>query len=148
MMTVGKETFTFDEWVPVIVKSPDQAWTSCTCWAILVPNLCVPILLGGPFLVINSIVIDHKLHTCIDKKTGFDLFHLPAIKCNVIKPKPIFGPELKKLQKSVIVDITGLFPNTKDILDVVVDSYKPCPIAAIHTYIEHLVSDLFEGQRF
>ena len=64
----GREVFSFDEWVPVTVVSSDQAWTSRACRAILAPNLCVPILLGNPFLATNGIVIDHELRTCIDKK--------------------------------------------------------------------------------
>jgi hypothetical protein len=71
VMAVGngeKEVFLFDEYVPLTVVSSNQAWTSCVCHAILTPNLCVPILLGNPFLATKSIVIDHESHTCIDKK--------------------------------------------------------------------------------
>jgi hypothetical protein len=64
LMAVGKsnkEVFSFDEWVPLTIISSDQAWTSHTCKAILALNLCVPILLGNPFLAMNGIVIDHEL---------------------------------------------------------------------------------------
>ncbi|KIM80694.1 hypothetical protein PILCRDRAFT_9497 [Piloderma croceum F 1598] len=83
----GHRTFSFDEWVPVMIISMDQSWTSRTCHAIIAPNLSVPLLLGGPFLFSNSLVIDHQLHTCIDKKTGYDLLNLPTIKQNITKPK-------------------------------------------------------------
>jgi hypothetical protein len=73
----GKETFMFDEWVPVSIISTDQSWTSRTCRAILAPKLCVPLLLGGPFLSSNSIVIDHEDRTCIDKKSGYNLLNPP-----------------------------------------------------------------------
>jgi hypothetical protein len=74
----GKETFMFDEWVPVSIISTDQSWTSRTCRAILAPKLCVPLLLGGPFLSSNSIVIDHEARTCIDKKSGYNLLNPPS----------------------------------------------------------------------
>ena len=99
MMVVGqgkKEVFLFDEWVPLTVISANQVWTSHTCRAILAPNLCVPLLLGNPFLATNGIVIDHKLRTCLDKKSSYDLINPPAIKCTMIKLHPTFGPELRK----------------------------------------------------
>jgi hypothetical protein len=117
LMAVGKgnkEVFLFDEWVPLTIISSNQAWTSRACKAILAPNLCVPILLGNPFLAMNGIVIDHELRTCINKKSGYDLLNLPSINRNIIKAAPSFGPELKKLQKSVIADLGTLLPKTRE----------------------------------
>jgi hypothetical protein len=51
--TGKKDTFSFEEWVPVTVISSDQAWTSNACHAIVAPHLCDPLLLGGPFLSSN-----------------------------------------------------------------------------------------------
>jgi len=81
-MAIGDRhrTFSFDEWVPIMIISMDQSWTSRTCHAILVPNLSVPLLLGGPFLFSKSLVIDHQLCTCIDKKTCYNLLNPPTIK--------------------------------------------------------------------
>ena len=121
--------------------STDQAWTSRVCRAILAPNLCVPLLLGNPFLATNGIVIDHELRTCIDKKNGYDLINPPAIKRITIKPRPTFGPELRKQQQSVIADIGTLFPKTLQHLDDVAADQVPCPIAAVRTRIEHLITD-------
>ncbi|KIM88511.1 hypothetical protein PILCRDRAFT_26727, partial [Piloderma croceum F 1598] len=85
----GKEIFTFDEWVPITVTSVDKAWTSHACRAILAPNLCVPLLLGGPFLLLtHRLVIDHETCTCIDKKCGYDLLNPPVIKYSITKPSP------------------------------------------------------------
>jgi len=92
-MAVGKgkkEVFSFDEWVPLTIVSSDQAWISHACRAIPAPNLCVPVLLGNPFLATNGIVIDHELHTCIDKKSGYDPLNPVPIKRNIIKPDPVF----------------------------------------------------------
>lgn len=143
VMAVGngqKEVFSFVEWVPLTIVSSDQAWTSRACRAILAPNLCVPLLLGNPFLATNGIVIDHELRTCIDKKTGYDLTNPSIIKRTTIKPRPIFGPELKKLQKAVVADIATLFPKTVEQLDAASATHRPCPIAAIRTRMEQLVT--------
>jgi hypothetical protein len=43
--------------------------------AIVAPSLCVPVILGGPFLAHNNIVIDHTVRTAIDKLSGFDLLN-------------------------------------------------------------------------
>jgi len=127
----GKEIFTFDEWVPVTIISADQSWTSRTCRAILAPNLCVPILLGGPFLFSNNLVIDHEAHTCIDKSCGYDLLNPPVIKQSITKPNPRFGPELKVLQKSVIAEIQDIFPQTHAELDNSATLAVPCPVVAM-----------------
>lgn len=137
----GEKTFFFDKWVPITIISSDQAWTLRSCRAILAPNLCVPILLGGPFLSFNGFVIDHELQTCVDKKTGYDLLNPPSITWNVTKPRPRFSPELRELQKSVVMDIKNLFPQTCTKLDESAASQPPCPIAAVRTQIETLVTD-------
>jgi hypothetical protein len=137
----GKKVFSLDEWVPITIISVDQSWTSRTCRAILAPNLSVPLLFGGPFLSLNSLVIDHELRTCIDKKCGFDLLNPVPIRRSVVKPKPRFSPELAKLQKSVIADIKTLFPQTMAGLDNSTAVAAPCPIAAVRTRIEQIVSD-------
>ena len=44
----------------------------------------MPIILGLPFLIHNNIVTDHAAHSCIDKKTGYNLLHPPII----LPPRP------------------------------------------------------------
>ena len=137
----GKEVFSFDKWVPITVVSSNQAWTLCVGQAILAPNLCVPLLVGNPFLATNGIVIDHELHTCIDKKSGYDLLNLPALKCTTVKPRPHFRPKLRKAKKSVITDITTLFPKTCEQLNETAKDLNPCPMAMIRTHMEHIMTD-------
>jgi len=74
------------------------------------------------------------------KSSGYDLLNPPHIKRNVVKHAPIFGPDLWKRQKAVIADIENLFPVTRAALDADAQG-SPCPIASIHTRIEHLVSE-------
>jgi hypothetical protein len=74
-----KQTFAFNEWVMLNILSSDQTWSSRPVCAIVAPGLCIPLLLGGPFLSFNRLVMDHELRTCIDKSTGFDLLNPPPI---------------------------------------------------------------------
>jgi hypothetical protein len=97
--------------------------------------------LGGPFLSSNSIVIDHETCTCIDKRSGYNLLNPPNINQIVVKPTPKFGPELKKLQKTVVADLKNLFPGTRKVLDNSTALATPSPVAAIRTRIECIVSD-------
>lgn len=62
IMAVGKKnkTFIFEEWGKLTVVSADQLWTSRICRAIIAPNLSLPLILGGPFLTSNQLVIDHE----------------------------------------------------------------------------------------
>jgi hypothetical protein len=137
----GHKTFTFDEWVLIAVVSSDQTWTSHTVRAIVAPNLSVPLLLGSPFLSFNSLVTDHQLCTYIDKTSGYDLLNPPPITRNITKPRPRFGLELPQPQKSVVKDVTNLFPTTVSKLDNSMALAVPCPVAAILSRIEKITTD-------
>jgi hypothetical protein len=63
------------EYVKIRLSSSDVSWTSITLKAIIAPGLCVPILLGIPFLESNHIVIDCNLHTVIDKHCNYNLLN-------------------------------------------------------------------------
>jgi hypothetical protein len=77
-----KEKMTLHHFVKLSVTSLDNAWTSKTVHAIIAPGLCMPVILGLPFLIHNDIVTDHKARSCIDKKTGY----------NLLNPAPILPP--------------------------------------------------------
>jgi hypothetical protein len=86
------------EYGKLSVSSPNNAWMSSTIKAVLAPNLCVPLLLGSPFLVSNHIVMDFKAGTAIDKCCGYNLLNPPALKCNYyMDPKK----ELKQAKKEI-----------------------------------------------
>jgi hypothetical protein len=78
------------EWVKLKLHDPSSFYSAWTVHAIIAPALCVPVLLGLPFLVHNHIVIDHKAHTVIDKKSNFDLLN-PT-------PPPAPKPPKRKLK--------------------------------------------------
>ena len=74
-------------------------------------------------------------------KRRYDLLNPPSITRNITKPRPRFGPELRELRKSVVADVKNLFLQTCAGLDESVTSQLPCPIAAVRTRIETLVTD-------
>lgn len=63
------------EFIKLSLTLLDSQWTSQTVKAIIAPGLCAPVILGLPFLQHNSIVTDHVDHTCIDKKSNYDLLN-------------------------------------------------------------------------
>jgi hypothetical protein len=75
----------FSEYVHLGLSSLNHDWQSCTVRAIVAPNLVVPLLLGGPFLSHNCLLIDHELCTCIDKVSNFDLFNPPMHTKHVLR---------------------------------------------------------------
>jgi hypothetical protein len=78
------------EYVKITPFSPDSAYVSRTIKAVVTPNLCVPLLLGLPFLAVNHIVADFVAHTAIDKHCNFDLLNPPS----VVKPKKFIEPTM------------------------------------------------------
>ena len=74
---------TLHHFVKLLVISLNNVCTSKTVHAIITPGLCMPVILGLPFLIHNNIVTDHKACSCIDKKkTGY----------NLLNPAPILPP--------------------------------------------------------
>ena len=67
--------YVLHEWIKLKLHDPDSYWTACTVCTIIMPGLCAPVILGLPFLVHNTIVVDHAVHTVIDKTSGFDLLY-------------------------------------------------------------------------
>jgi hypothetical protein len=63
------------EWVKLHMYDTTGYWHSKTVCTIIAPSLCVPVLLGLPFLTHNNIVINHTAHTAIDKISSFDLLN-------------------------------------------------------------------------
>ena len=62
--------------------------------ALIAPGLGMPIILGLPFLIHNTIIMDHTSRTCIDKRSQYDLLNpLP------VSPPPPPKPRLKEQLK-------------------------------------------------
>lgn len=76
------------DYVKLSLTSLDAAWTSKLIRAIITPGICMPIILGLPWLIHNKIVTDHDARTCVDKITNYDLLNPPPI----LPPPP---PKLK-----------------------------------------------------
>jgi hypothetical protein len=81
------------------LSSLDSAWSSRVIKAIVTPGLCLPIILGLPWLEWNHIVTDHAARTCIDKKTSYDLINPP-----IILPPPPPKPRLREQIKMTKAD--------------------------------------------
>ena len=72
-LAMGDEEVVFTEWVKLKTVSADDRWTARVVRAIVAPNLAYPVILGGPWLQSNKIVIDHEFGEVVAKETQFQL---------------------------------------------------------------------------
>ena len=86
-------------YIKLSVTSLDSQWTSHTVRVLITLGLCTPILLRLPWLVHNSIVMDHAACTCIDKKNSYDLLNPPKV-----VPPPARKLRLREHIKETIAD--------------------------------------------
>jgi len=68
-LVMGNEEVVFIEWVKLKTVSADNQWTAQVVWAIVAPNLTYPVILGGPWLQSNKIVIDSEFGKVVAKET-------------------------------------------------------------------------------
>ncbi|KAK6988820.1 hypothetical protein R3P38DRAFT_3228423 [Favolaschia claudopus] len=66
------------EYVKLKVSSEDGNWTSGIIRAKVNVGLCIPLILGMPFLSAEHILIDSEQRTAVDTRTGFDLINNPS----------------------------------------------------------------------
>ncbi|KAG1855249.1 hypothetical protein F4604DRAFT_1932309 [Suillus subluteus] len=136
--------FLLSHYVKLSCTSLDQAYTSRTVRAIIAPNLCTPLLLlGGPFLKHNRIVIDHELRTCIAKDTNYDLLQAPTVLSTTATKSPstpAFGPDLFWMKRNVVNELKHVLPELKDIVDNECEPVKDIDVvAAVQSKIDNLL---------
>ncbi|KAG1880280.1 hypothetical protein C8R48DRAFT_587911, partial [Suillus tomentosus] len=78
--------FFLHHYVKIKPSSLNGDWTSRTVKAVIAPQLCASLLLGGPFLAHNRVVIDHELRTCIAKESLYDLLNPPVPSIPISSP--------------------------------------------------------------
>lgn len=128
------------EYVKLSPVTPDLSYVSCSIKAIITPGLCVPLLLGLPFLTVNNIGTNFAARIAIDKSCDYDLINLPV----VVKRKKLIKPSVtlievksnkqKMLQELVLVCKEHL-KSGKGVPEVI----KPLNVAAmIKDHIEVL----------
>ena len=105
-----KETMTLVDYVKFSVTSLDNAWTSKPIFAIIAPGLCLPLILGLPFLIKNNIDIDHADRTAVDKVSSYDLLNPPIIKLPCPPPPKLHEhiKQTEKIKKKVLSELLTL----------------------------------------
>ena len=91
-------------YVKLSLISLDCTWTSRSVKALITPGLCVPTILGLPWLEHNTIIIDHTAHTRIDKINSYDLLNPPPV-LPPLPPKPKLCKQIKltKADKKLVL---------------------------------------------
>ena len=105
------------EYVKIRVTSFDGQWTSRIIFAVIAPGLCMPVILGLPFLIHNKIVCDHEFRSCIDKRMGYNLL-------NLVPKKPLPPPKIK-LKQQLINNCRLKTEALKELVSVVTTKWLP-----------------------
>ena len=102
------------DYIKLSLVSLDAVWTSKTVKALITPGLCMPIILGLPFLIHNTIITDHASCTCIDKCSQYDLLN-PLLVSPPPPPKPHLKEQLKetKADKNLMLAELMLVTNNR-----------------------------------
>lgn len=117
-------SFSFTEYVHLSPSSVNYDWRSRTIRAIIAPNLAVPLLLGGPFLSHNCLLIDHEVRTCIDKTSDYDLLNPPTRVERIHNPIPS-RREILHLRKNVISQLQSVLSTRHDEHEICTISTTP-----------------------
>ena len=101
---------TLVNYIKFSVTSLDNAWTSKPIFAIIAPGLCLPLILGLPFLVKNNIIIDHADRTAVVKVSSYNLLNPPIIKLPGPPPPKLREhiKQTKKIKKKVLSELLTL----------------------------------------
>lgn len=75
MQPDGPKILEFHEFIKLKLYDSSGVYVAKAICAVISAILCMPVLLGLPFLKHNNIVIDVESHTAIDKINNFDLIH-------------------------------------------------------------------------
>ncbi|KAF9059735.1 hypothetical protein BDP27DRAFT_1430937 [Rhodocollybia butyracea] len=75
LSSLSEEPLWCTEYVKLRVSSKDGSWMSGTVRAKINNGLCIPLILGMPFLTSEHIVIDAQARTAVDKRVGYDLMN-------------------------------------------------------------------------
>ena len=70
----------------------------------------MPIILRLSFLIHNNIITNHATHSCINKKTGYNLLHLPMILPLCLPPvkATVQIKQTKAAKKHVLEELTSV----------------------------------------
>lgn len=71
---------TVKEFVRLRITTDCRTWTSTTLRALVVSELCAPLILGQLFLKNNNIIVDHTKDKLIVSRTQLDLLHINTIR--------------------------------------------------------------------
>jgi len=99
------------------LTSPDNVFVAKPVCALITPGLCMPVILGLPWLEHNRIVCDHADRACIVKDLNYDLLHPPPI----VLPK---APR-KSLKKQISDNKNYKKLALQELVSVVRDKWAP-----------------------
>lgn len=109
--------------------------------SLVTPNLCVPLLLGLPFLMVNCIVIDFECRMAIEKTNGYDLLKPPICRHRkqVTNCKTAMA-KTKKCKKLVLTELVSVCKQCLAEGKMVPEEVRPVNVAGlIRDHVEFLM---------
>jgi hypothetical protein len=132
----------FTEYITLQLHDPSALWSSKSVRAIVAHGLCVPMILGMPFLSHNNIVVDASARSAVDKKSGFDLLN-PVIPKTPIPKKKLkdFYKELKADRQLMVAELNMVCHEQKLRTKHMFEPVKPVDIiSSVREQIEILAA--------
>ncbi|KAG2739607.1 hypothetical protein P692DRAFT_20755199, partial [Suillus brevipes Sb2] len=142
MNNESSSSFSFSNYVLLSPSSVNHDWTSRTIRAIVAPQLTVPLLLGGPFLSHNSLIIDHDSRTCIVKGSEYDLLNPPVYNTKKTTIELPTRRKVLKMRREVVHKLKNVLNNrgSDDGCDTAESTTKtPYVAKLLHERIDMLV---------
>jgi hypothetical protein len=119
------------EYVKIAPFAPDSSYVSCMIKAIIMLKLCVPLLLGLPFLSANHIIADFFAYTTIDQTCGYDLLNAPIItKKKLIEPV-MSCLEVKRNKQTMLWELVLVYKDHLKMEKGVSEKVVPLNVAAM-----------------
>jgi len=134
--------FVLSKFIEFSLTSLNSSWSSCSCKAIIVPNLCADFILGLPFLSFNKIVVDSEKRTVCHKPSGLDLMDINSTLQRV--PIKKFTPLSKRcrvigqIHKSVIAELKIVCDECQKLYEEISQTPPHSFIASIRSRVESL----------
>jgi len=139
--SVAKPIF-LSTFIEFSLSSLNSAWSSRTCKAVVVPNLCADFILGLPFLTFNKIVIDSEKRTVIHKPSGLNLMdkNSDVQRRSLRKFTPLSKRRraIAQIHKTVIAELKVVCDKRRNLYDEVPQSPPYSFIASIRSRVESL----------
>lgn len=143
--SAGHSNTLLTHWVKLKLHNRNDLYSTRTVRALVAPKLCHPVILGLPFLLHNSIVVDTRNNTIIGNNEKFDLLHPVSPAVTLLKPKTKIWETIAKVKifhKKMIAELQLVCKTWQPWVDARCRQItRTDVVAAIRICVEQLAAD-------